>query len=231
MNRRQFALFAAAGGVLVYAGDAVAADEPPTTWDGLVRVPSKKLKFVYLAPGVDFRPYTKVMLDPTEIAFDKKWLDQYNQTASFDARLTASDIRSTVAEGVKSAAKVFDKAFPAGGYPVVTEAAPDVLRVRTAILDIIVAAPDVVTFGHVYANTQASGAATFVVEARDSQSNALLGRAVDSRLAGDNGIIRRNSVTNWNDFEELAETWAKISVNGLNELKTLSPVNAPAPKA
>jgi len=231
MNRRQFALLtAAAAGALPRTGIAK-SEEPPTTWDGLVRVPSKKLKFVYLAPGSDFRSYTKVMIDPTEIAFDKKWLDRYNSTATSGGELTAYDISSDVKEGVKRASDVFDKAFADGGYPVVTSAAKDVLRVRTAILDIIVAAPDVMAQGHVFANTEAAGAATFVIEARDSVSNALLGRAIDSRLAGDDGMINRNTLTNWSDFRELAKTWAKISVAGLTELKALSPVNAPAPGA
>jgi hypothetical protein len=34
----------------------------------------------------------------------------------------------------------------------------------------------------------------------------------------------RNTLTNWRDFEDLIGTWAKISVAGVNELKTLSPV-------
>ena len=29
-------------------------------WEGLVRVRSEKIELVYLAPGADFRPYTKV---------------------------------------------------------------------------------------------------------------------------------------------------------------------------
>lgn len=227
MNRRQFTLLAASGIAVLSAGVAV-AEESPATWDGLVKVPSKKLKLVYLAPGADFRPYTKVMIDPTEVAFDKKWLQQYNENAGPEGQVTAHDIRNDISDGVKRAADVFDKAFADGGYQVVTTAGPDVLRVRTAILNIIVAAPDVMTLGHVYANTEAAGAATFVIEARDSQSNALMGRGIDARKAGDDGIIRRNSVTNWSDFRELAKTWAKISVTGLNELKTLSPVRASA---
>jgi hypothetical protein len=169
------------------------------------------------------------MIDPTEIAFDKKWMQQYNQSVGPEAQLTAYDIKSDVTEGVKRAADVFDTAFADGGFPVVTAAGPDVLRVRTAVLNIIVAAPDVMTtMGHVYSNSEAAGAATFVIEGRDSQSNALMGRGIDARRAGDDGIINRNSVTNWSDFRELAKTWAKISVNGLNELKSLSPVQATA---
>jgi hypothetical protein len=100
--------------------------------------------------------------------------------------------------------------------------------VRTGILNIVVAAPDVLERGRTFANTSAAGAATFVVEARDSQSNAILGRVVDQRLAGDNGLINRTSVTNRSDFLQLAKSWAKDSVAGLNELKTLSPIPAGA---
>ncbi|MBV8684905.1 MAG: DUF3313 domain-containing protein [Caulobacteraceae bacterium] len=188
----------------------------------MVRVPSKKLKFVYLAPDADFRPYTKVMIDPTEVAFDQKWLRNYNDTAAMEGQLTANDIREAVTEGVKRASDIFDKAFTDGGYPVVTAPGPDVLRVRTAILNIQVSAPDVMIRGRTFSRNQAAGAATFVVEARDSMSNALLGRAVDPRLAGDDGMLNRNRVTNWADFRELAKVWAKISVGGLHELQTLS---------
>jgi hypothetical protein len=229
MNRRQFALLAAAGAAALGGPAARAAEPAPTTWDGLVHVPSKKFKLVYLAPGTDFRPYSKVMIDPTEVAFDKDWIRQWNeQQRSTQGQITAYDIKSGVSEGVKRASSIFDKAFADGGYQVVTAPGADVLRVRTGILDIVVAAPDVMVMGRTFANTRAAGAATFVVEARDSQSNALLGRVVDQRLAGDNGIINRSSVTNWSDFQELAKNWARDSVAGLNELKTLSPIPAAA---
>jgi hypothetical protein len=71
-----------------------------------------------------------------------------------------------------------------------------------------------------------AGQATFVVEARDSQTNALLGRGIDEQIAGDTGFTSiRTSASNSADFELLVKTWAKASVKGLDELKTLSPVN------
>ena len=220
LNRRQFAVCAATG---LLVAPAARAEEPPTSWDGLIRVPSKKLKFVYLAPATDFRPYSKVMIDPTEVAVDQKWVRQYNESVGPEAQISAYDIRTSVAEGVKRASDEFDKAFAEGGFQVVSAPGPDVLRVRTAILNIQVAAPDVMTTGgRTFSSSRAAGAATFVVEVRDSQSNALLGRAVDVRLAGDNGILNRNSVTNWSDFRELIKVWAKISVAGLHELQTLA---------
>ena len=50
MDRRTFAGFAVAGAVLLGAG-AVTAAKPPTEWDGLTRVNSKRVDMVYLAPG------------------------------------------------------------------------------------------------------------------------------------------------------------------------------------
>lgn len=225
MNRRELALFGAA---VLLVGRAARAEEPPTTWDGLVHVPSKKFKLVYLAPGTDFRGYSKVMVDPTEISFDKNWLRDWNDQHAGEGQISGYDLKSAVTEGAKRASTVFDKAFADGGYTVVTTPGPDVLRVRTGILNIVVAAPDVMVMGRTFANTQAAGAATFVVEARDSESNALLGRIVDRRLAGNNGLINRSSATNWSDFLDVAKSWAKDSVAGLNELKTLSPVQASA---
>lgn len=231
MNRRDFASLAVLGLAVGAGASAGAAPPPPSTWDGLVRVPSKKLKLVYLAPKTDFKPYTKVIIDPTEVAFDKDWVRNYNeQQVDPSGQITASDLRNDVTEGVKRASTIFDKAFAEGGYTVVTAPGPDVLRVRTALLNIQVASPDVMTStGRTFTNSEAAGSAMLVVEVRDSQSGAVLGRAVDSALAGENGMLLRNSVTNWSDFQELVKTWARASVAGLNELKAVPQVVAAGP--
>jgi hypothetical protein len=52
----------------------------------------------------------------------------------------------------------------------------------------------------------------------------LLGRAVDQQVAGDNTMGWRSSVSNRGDFRDLVERWAKLSVQGMTELKTLSPI-------
>src|SRR5262245_11029369 len=67
VNRRElWAAAAAATAVTAVAHQATAA-KAPDTWDGLIKVKSKRADAVYLQPGADFRPYTKVMLDPTEV--------------------------------------------------------------------------------------------------------------------------------------------------------------------
>jgi hypothetical protein len=71
-----------------------------------------------------------------------------------------------------------------------------------------------------------AGQATLVIEARDSVSGALLGRAVDTQVAGDSSIfINRTRVSNRADFRALAKNWAKNTVRGLQELKERSPIS------
>jgi hypothetical protein len=49
----------------------------PDTWDGLVEVKPKRMDAAYLLPGADFRSYTKVMIDPSEVAFREKLAAQH----------------------------------------------------------------------------------------------------------------------------------------------------------
>ncbi len=219
--------------VLVYAAVAAAtltsssvalAASPPATWDNLARVESKRLKYVYLLPGADFRVYTKVMLEPTQIAFKKNWQRDYNSTASgLSRRISDADVERAITEGGKATTAIFAKAFADGGYPVVTTPGPDVLTVRTEIINLRVTAPDKMSAGRSRTYANEAGSATLVVEVMDSVSGAILGRAVDSSLAGDNSyMMSRNSMTNRADFRNVATDWAKDSVRGLNELKRLS---------
>lgn len=228
MDRRLFTTLALSGLALSAATPALAA-KPPAEWDGLVKVKAKKFELVYLRPGADFRGYAKVILDPTEIAFQKRWKQDYNSDqAALGGQLTDKDIQRMADEGRKGAAQILQKAYADGGYPVVTDPGADVLRVRTALVDITVSAPDVDSAMNVRTYSRDAGGATLVVEARDSMTGALLGRAVDSRTVDDFTMEWRNRVSNRADFEMQMKTWAKNSVNGLNELKSLSPIAAEA---
>jgi len=116
--------------------------------------------------------------------------------------------------------------FGKGGYTIVTEPGEDVLRVRSAVIDLYVNAPDTMSAGRSRSYTAEAGEATLVLELRDSVTNALLGRVLDRReTRGMPGIS--NSVTNLAEFRDLARQWAGISVKGLNSLKSHSPIPDP----
>jgi len=226
MNRRRFAVLATAASVFGSASAALAAS-PPANWDGLVRVKSAKLQHVYLLPGADFRSYTRVMLDPTEVAFKKNWARDLNSRSvrSLSGRITDADVERAVSEGGQAASEIFARAFADGGFPVVTTPGEDVLRVRTAVINLTVSAPDMMTSGRSRTFAGEAGAATLVVEARDSVSGALLARVVDPQLVGESNIMfSRTAASNRADFRAVAQRWAKSIVSGIQQLKTVSPV-------
>jgi hypothetical protein len=220
MFRRLAAPIAA---LLVLAAPAALA-AAPDTWDGLTKVASKKFDAVYLLPGADFRTYHKIMLDPTEVAFEKNWLRDYNSQVDFSRRMSDAEAQEMLGEVRQGFEEIFRKTFADAGLQIVEAPGPDVMRVRTGVLNLRVVAPDLMTAGRSTTFSREAGRATVVIEARDSLSGALLGRAVDTRIVGDGAPYRRNSVTNRSDFERLFNQWAKISVDGIAELKARSPI-------
>jgi hypothetical protein len=215
-------------GVLLVAASPLLAQSQATenNWDGLVRVNSDKIELVYLAPGADFRPYTKVILDPSEMAMEKDWLrDQRRDSLGLSGQVTERDVVRALDRGKEQFDKYFAEAYAKAGFGIATGPAGDVLRVSAGVFDIDVVAPDVATPGRSRTYSEEAGAGTLVIEVRDSVTNALLGRAVERRIAGDNGPWIRNAATNRNDFDQLFRRWAEASANGLTELKALSPVD------
>jgi len=227
MSRRLLAAAAALTLLTASVAPMSAFAAAPSSWDGLSRIDSKRFDAVYLLPGADFRSYTKLMLDPTEVALEKNWQRDYNnRTVNLGARLNDREVKEMlgmVQEGFEDA---FRKAYADAGYQIVTEPGADVLRVRTGVINLSVAAPDVMTAGRSTSFAQEAGHASLVIEVRDSVTNALLGRAVDTQIIGDTAPYRRNSVTNRSDFSRQFSSWAKSSVQGFGELKARSPISA-----
>ena len=104
------------------------------------------MQAVYLLPGADFRGYTKIMLDPTEVDFVKGWVKETNQNFGFAyGRTDDQDAKDIAKEVRKGFDKVFAEAFTKAGWQVVTEPAPDVLRLSTAVFNLSISAPSSVT--------------------------------------------------------------------------------------
>ena len=224
MKRAGLAMALIAGSLML--GSTSSAAKAPDTWDGLAKVKSKRLDVAYLLPGADFRGYTKVMLDPTELAFAKNWQRDYNSSTGgrISARISDRDMEEALVKGVAESNEIFAEQWTKGGYQLVTQPGPDVLRIKTGVLNIRVNAPDVQSAGRTYSFSREAGEATFFVEARDSLSGALLGRAVDQRYAGEGGQAWRTRGSNRDDFRQLVAEWGRDAVRGLGELKALSPV-------
>ena len=204
---------------------ALGADQG--NWDGLIQVKPKRLDAVFLLPGADFRGYKKIMMDPVEVAFEKDWLRDYNREATMSQRLTDEDVQRMVQAAREGFDEVFTEAYREAGIEFATAPGPDVLRLRPGVVDLVVAAPDtsMSSAGRSRTYTVEAGHATLFLEARDSVTGALLGRALDKRETRNSGFAQvANRVTNTADFRQLFKQWAGLSLKGFEELRAHSPV-------
>jgi len=212
---------------LMWLGATLAiAAENPGSWDGLIEIKPKRLDAAYLLPGADFSKYTKIMMDPVEVAFKKDWADNYNrEAATLSQRLTPERVEKIAQAARDGFTEVFTEAYRNAGLEFVTAPGPDVLRLRPGVVDLYIAAPDNMSAGRSRTYTMEAGQATLFLEARDATTGALLGRALDRRATRGTGMAQiSNSVTNISDFKALFKQWAESSVKGFQELRAMSPV-------
>jgi hypothetical protein len=231
-TKRSFVTACAIAGLALASGSILAVAGPPSTWDNLVKVKSKRFEAVYLLPGADFTRYHKIMLEPSEAAFEKNFVRDYNSNQrGLGSQLTQAKADKGLVEVRKAVDEVFHKAYTKAGYQLVTHPGPDVLKLRNLVVNLYVNAPDVPTAGRTRSYAPEAGRATIVIEARDSMTGTLLGRAADAQLVGDVGPYIRNSVTNRSDFTQTFKAWADKSVKGLGALRTETVAQAAQPKA
>jgi hypothetical protein len=186
------------------------------SYDGLKPISVKGIDLAYARPGASLVGYDKVIIEPVEVAFRKDWNPK--KTGS-ELRLGATE-RENIRTGVaKIVHDEFVKALEAGsGYKVVAEPGPDVLRVKAAILNLYVNAPDSRTASRTRTYTLSAGEMTLVAELRDSESGELLARVVDRQEARrSNHLTLTDSAVNADEAREIASAWARVLRNGLDK--------------
>jgi hypothetical protein len=205
------------GGVcmgLAFAGTpALAAkDAPPqVSDDGLQLVKQTKTRLVYKKPDATFTQFKRVAILDCAVEFSKDWLRDYNNSQRDPARrIGNSDIERAKADLSAQFKKIFtDELVTKGGYQISANAAPDVLVLRPALVNIQVSAPDLMAPGRSTTFVQASGQMTLYLELWDSSNNTILGRVMDARGSNDSFAQRSNSVTNRAAADAIMRSWAK----------------------
>src|SRR5262245_17268309 len=120
---------ALAGFALITAPIADAQRTPAVEeWDGLQRVSSSAFTTAFVAPGVDFRTFTKVMIDPTDVSFRRNWQRDWNTRRGSTQRISDTDARRILETAQSGFQDIFTEAYRAAGHTVVTEPGPDVMR-------------------------------------------------------------------------------------------------------
>lgn len=194
---------------------------PETTPEGLVLLKSTKSRISYVKPGATFTQYNRVaILDPL-VEFEKDWQKDYNSSRrSLEGRVSDADVERMKAGLAAEFKKVFtDELQNKGGYQVVTTAAPDVLVLRPALLNVEVSAPDLMTAGINATVVRSAGQMTLFLELWDSSTNTLLARVMDAAADNDAFAKQANRVTNTQAADEILRSWAHELRGRLDEVK------------
>ena len=209
--------------VLLAPAGALAAKDPPpeVTPDGLHLTKSAKNRVVYVKPGATFAQYQRVaILDPL-VEFEKDWQKDYNRSRSgLEGRVSDDDVAKMKERLGAEFKKVFTNELQGeGGYQVVDVAAPDVLVLRPALLNVEVNAPDIMTAGIEHTVVRSAGQMTLYLELWDSASNTLLARVMDAQADPDSMAQVGGSVTNKAAADRILKKWAKELRERLDEVR------------
>jgi len=198
-----------------------AKEKPPETWDGLNRVDTKKVGLLYKAPQADFGGYSKFSIDPVIVEFSKNWKPERGSVHKID-RVDRDGIKKGVAELFQQV--LTEELQGKGGYAIVTEPGPDVLRLSPAIADLYINAPDTNYAGRSTTYTVSAGEMTLVMELRDSETGDLLARVIDKQASRDSEwLMWTNKVTNTAEAKQIMTKWAKLLREGLDNARATKP--------
>lgn len=202
------------------ASAAAQEDPPPVSPDGLQLQKSTKSRLVYVKPGASFTQYDKFAILECYVEFEKDWEKDYNASRmGLEGRVTDKDV-----ERMKTGlAEEFKKEFTRelrdkGGYQVVDQAAPDVLVLRPALINVEVNAPDVMSADIGRTIVRSAGQMTLYLELWDSTTNTILARVMDAKA--DEGFAEQaNRVTNTAAADRILSEWARELRERLDEVR------------
>jgi hypothetical protein len=197
----------------------MAAEE---TFDGLRLVNNTQAQKVWIRPGTDLSRYTRIWPQSAGIQFRPvEGRARQRSQGEFQVSDRARDrLRAVMSEA-------FDAEFARlERYEIADGPGPDVMKVRGALLDVVSFVPPEAT-GRSDVFISTVGAMTFVVELRDSESNAVIVRTADRRAAQRAGgtIQQSNRVTNQAEVRRLAQRWARWLREGLDGLPAYTPAD------
>ena len=204
---------AALAGCQVTPATNTRVDASDVNYEGLATVTSKAFDLAQVRPGIDFGAYSRVRLDAPELAYRKP------DRAAGEFPLTEEQ-KDGFRQYLVSA---FEKEFTdLKTLELVDGSGPATLALDIRVEDIVttVAPSAVGRSGRAAALLEASSEAVIVIELRDSQSNAILARAVSSGSAS-GGALRTPEGelrTRFESSTKVVDRWAAKTRTGLERL-------------
>ena len=184
--------------------------EAEMTFDGLYPVKGGTADAAWARPGADISQYSKIMLQGVGIEYRPGG----ESGRLYHARSRADHFEISEKQKEKLN-EILHEAFSdelrkSDHFEIVDAPGPDVLLVRGGLLDVVSFVPPE-PIGRTEIYLSSVGEATLVLEIRDSQSEAIIARAVDRRAAEDTlGFSESNRINNIAEIRRLAKTWARL---------------------
>ncbi len=209
---------------LVISFTVMAKQDPPeVTEEGLHLVKESKIALVYAVPGADLNGYHRIWLVEPHVAFKKNWQRDQNRSRRTN-KVSDSDmdrIRTRLAEEFT---EVFAEVLKENdGYELVEERAEDVLILKPAIINLDVNAPDTRSAGRNRTYASSAGEMTLYLEAFDSQTNALIAKALDRGHDRNSSFVTwQTSVSNTQAAKRILRGWAQSLRDGLDEANAVT---------
>lgn len=186
---------------------------PEVSPEGMQLQKSKDARVVYLKPGATFDQYKRVAILECFVDFAKDWQRDYNNdVAGIQRRVSTQDMDRMKAAVAAEFKKVFTEELQTkGGYQIVDTAAPDVLVLRPAIINLMVTAPDLMTADMGRTVVASAGQMTLYLELWDSSTNTILARIMDAQAdRGMGGMaVVADSVSNKAAADLILKRWAE----------------------
>lgn len=179
--------------------------------EGLAPVAARRLDTAFVRPGVDFGAYQRLQPGNLELAY--RTPDRSKQQFALNEEQKAR-FRQLLIDA-------FRNEFAANSdLEMVDARGPDVLTLNARVQDITARIPPTGGgAGRAAILLNALGEATLVLELRDSQSNEILARGIDTRATEGAAILQKDGpLTKWSEAEELCERWAKATRRALDAL-------------
>jgi len=197
------------------------------TADGLHRVKNPQLASAWVKPDADFASYDQIMLDLVAVSYKRKPKSTRYQRTGSNFALTDRQMEDLQ--------RYFREAFTkelseSEHYQLVEAPGPRVLRIETAIIDLVVKVPTEQGAGREHVYTSSTAEMTLLMELRDSLSGEILARVADrkdARRAGHGGssdLYYSSAPSNTGAVQRVFRGWAQILRGRLDQIHELQPM-------
>lgn len=218
---------------LVVLAGCASARYPAVSEEGHPKLSGTGFDAVYLDDENDPRSYQRFAVAPCTVVFRDHWLREQNRKRGPRDRVTAEHMRRIERELAAECRKIFtEELMVLTDTPSSTSSEEEVLMLQPSIVDLDIAAPDILTPGRERSYTTSAGRMTLRLEFVDASTGAVLGRIIDRRSGADTGrVYQATSLSNKAETDRILRSWASQLVDFLKseEVSPTGPLGLWAP--